>query len=165
MFSTPKVKARVASEKYNCNDNFVRCAIKVSLNESDPYIKLLMMLAYGGVIQDPYYNSKNYNKSNLDRETNNSNIGCMLDKYEFTGIARLKGGDKSDIKLAKKIAYKKAYRQFVGYYISNFNKLYDRMGEWLCSVCYNPYNGNGVIDQLCKLYDRVDNDIVELMEN
>lgn len=103
----------------------------------------------------------------LEKATNSVTTICMLHRHEYCGVAKLKDGDTVNIEFAKKIAFRKAYRQFISYYLTNYSKMYDRLGTWLDCVSCNEksdWTQAGVIEQLVETYNELDEEIRAMIQ-
>lgn len=159
-FSTPKIKARVNEVRFVANGNAVKCFLTVKMDrDNDPYYKLAYVAAdaFGARFAT---NSGNYgHKAPIEIATGNPNMIPRLEHYTYVGFVRLKDGDEVDIEKAKSIAYKKAYRQFIGFYKTNYMKLYERMLAYAEDVWQEQ------IAQLIERYEEVDEEITDLVED
>lgn len=150
-FSAPKIRARVNEVRFVANENAVKCFLTVEMNwNKDPYCKLMRACEPLGI--KSYFNGI----LSLEKATADPYIATNLEDYTYTGFVRLKDGDESDIEAAKSVAYKKAYRQFIGYYITNYSKLYTRLTAYAEDVWEDQ------IAQLIERYEDVDREIVEI---
>jgi hypothetical protein len=98
----------------------------------------------------------------LSLTTQNAKLVVPVDKYQYKGVARLKDGDVKDTEFAEMVAYRKAYRSFISYYITNYVKMYERLSAWLdCVTCNakSDYSASGQIEQLISRYGELDDEI------
>lgn len=102
---------------------------------------------------------------NLSLITQNPTLVAHVDQYRYTGTARLRRGDISNVEFAKQVAYKKAYRSFITYYFTNYNKMYERLATWLdCVTCNaeSEYSAAGQLEQLISRHGQLDAEIREM---
>lgn len=155
-FSAPNVKMHISQVQYFIEKDKVYCELTPArFDETDCYTRVANA-AVAARLMD--YSSL----GDISLDTQNPKLVVPVDRYEYTGVARLKNGDTSDVELAKQIAYKKAYRSFLSYYITNYNKMYDRLATWLdCVTCNakSEYSAAGQIEQLITRYGELDAEI------
>ena len=159
-FSAPNVKMHLTNVDYQIRDNMVVCTIKPSrFDETDCYTRISNAVVAARLMDVAS------DKTKLSLDTQNPKLVVPVDRYLYYGTARLKKGDTNNIEFAKRIAYKKAYRSFLSYYITNYNKMYDRLATWLdCVTCNakSEYSAAGQIEQLITRYGELDAEIREM---
>lgn len=161
-FSAPRIKIRVCNTRYIVNDNIVKCIINIApCDGEDPYT-LLSEAVFGARLMkfEPWGQS-------LEKTTNSATTICLLHGHTYCGIAKLKDGDVTNLDFAKKIAYLKAYRQLISYYLTNYSKMYDRLSTWLDCISCNEksdWSQAGIIEQLVNIYNEYDEQIKAMIQ-
>lgn len=161
-FSAPNVKMHIQSVEYaiNGNGNSITCTLTPArFNEKDCYTRVANAVVAARLMDIVPLTG------DISLDTQDVKLVVPVDKYVYSGTARLKKGDTEDIELAKKVAYKKAYRSFISYYITNYAKMYDRLGTWLdCVTCNeaSDYSAAGQIEQLITRYGELDAEIRDM---
>lgn len=156
-FSAPNVKIRVKEVKYGYAGSQVHCFLTFEQFDYDnPYSQLVRAARDTGMTFaiHPQYKPV-YTKDTWRPQTYSGSNSYIYEPtmYEYHGTAVLKVGDINDIEFAKAIAYRKAYRQFVGFYYACYLNLYERVMAYANDVWYNQ------IAQLSDRYYDVDKDI------
>lgn len=140
-FSTPNVKIRIKDVRYIYSGGTVHCFLTMEdmWHSSDEYVKLAYCCSDLGMrfaINTTY-------RLVVPEKINCDGIRSSCDKfiympsdYEYHGIATLKTGDSSDIEIAKRIAYQKAYRQLTSFYYNCYRNLYEFMISYCRDVWY-----------------------------
>ena len=159
-FSAPNVNMHIQGVEYADNGNSVTCILTPArFNEKDCYTRIANAAVAARLM---YFAPLT---SDLSLITQSPTLVACVDRYQYTGTARLKGGDANDIEFAKQVAYKKAYRSFITYYLTNYNKMYDRLTTWLDCVACNAkseYSAAGQLEQLISRYEQLDAEIREM---
>lgn len=161
-FSAPNVNIHIADRQYGISDGEVVCTITPArFNETDCYTRIANAVVAARLMDFAS------NDGDISLDTQDVKLVVPVDRYSYLGVARLKDGDKSDIEFAKQIAYKKAYRKYLSYYITNYNKMYDRLATWLdCVTCNerSDYSAEGQIFQLIARYQELSEEICAMIE-
>ena len=167
-FSAPKIKTKIEDEKYiivNPDENggvgVVKCILTPApLPTSAPYRRLTFMAWQSGLMKPVV-------PTTIDRDTNNVLAIVNLDEYKYVGVANYKPSDVNDIEKAKRIAYRKAMRNYISYYLTNYDKTWTRLYTWLESVACNAksdWTAAGQLEQLVERYNTLDKEIKQLTE-
>ncbi len=156
-FSAPNVNMHLQSVDYEIKDGKVMCIVRPArFNETDCYTRIANAVVAAHLMDNSGYTG------DISLDTQDVKLVVPVDRYSYVGVARLKKGDTENVELAKQVAYKKAYRSFISYYITNYAKMYDRLGTWLdCVTCNeaSDYSAAGQIEQLITRYGELDAEI------
>ena len=149
-YSTPKVKIRINNVRYVISGGTVHCFITMDeIKRDEPYMKLIDTANAIGI------DCRRHTDFKLKNDRTWFYLGLpasSCDKYyyipsdyEYHGAAVLKSGDTEDYEEAKRIAYKKAYRQLTSFYYNCYVNLYDAVLAYTRDVWYG---------QICQLSER-----------
>lgn len=160
-FSAPNVNMHLQSVDYEIKDGKVMCIVRPArFNETDCYTRIANAVVAAHLMDNSGYTG------DISLDTQDVKLVVPVDRYSYIGVARLKKGDTENVELAKQVAYKKAYRSFISYYITNYDKMYERLTSWLdCVTCNaaSDYSAAGQIEQLCVRLEELDNEIRTLV--
>lgn len=160
MNKAPNFKITVNSVRWNCNETQVHCFLTINLAKDSEFMHLLRIMgSYLGFdkneARDPQYRwVGDFQPEKISQSKNYIYNPC---NYEFHGAAVLKDGDESDINFARKVAYKKAYRQALRFVFNKYMDMYNYVSSYVTDVWY---------EQLAQFSDRikdVNNEFVALM--
>ena len=150
-YSTPNVKIRIENVRYLVSGGTVHCFITMQrMTDDEPYMRLIDAARAIGFTCKRYGDLKLKDSAGSWWLSNSSTCDkyyYIPSDYEYHGAATLKSGDISDEEAAKRIAYKKAYRQLVSFYYNCYVNLYDAVVAYSRDVWYG---------QICQLSDRWD---------
>lgn len=162
-FSVPNIKIRIRQVRYTYEGDMVHCFMTFEpLKATDPYT-VLYWCGIGMNMEEAkslQFKHVRANGVSMPKKTTKSFSESYLydpTQYEYHGIARLKANDTYNLTLAKTIAYKKAFRQFVNFYYSCYMNLYSRI------VGYS----NVWLEQIAQLSDlsrEVNNEIKDIVD-
>lgn len=159
-FSAPNVNMHIQSVDYSVEGDTVVCTITPArFTERDCYTRIANAAVAARLMDFAPL------ASDLSLITQSPTLVAHVDQYWYTGTARLKRGDASDIEFAKQVAYKKAFRSFITYYFTNYNKIYERLATWLdCITCNarSEYSAAGQLEQLITRFGELDAEIREM---
>lgn len=147
-YTAPRVKIRVKNVRYGYAGSQVHCFITFQpFDCGDPYEILMRTAQEIGMCQaaTPEYKWADSLWRRPEKVSGSNSYIYNPTDYEYHGTAVLQVGDLNDIELAKTIAYKKAYRQFVSFYFACYSNLYERVMAYANDVWYN---------QIAQLSDR-----------
>lgn len=162
-FSTPSIKIRIKDVRYTVSGGTVHCFLTMEnmwRTFNDPYMELVaccerLGMRYGVHTQyrcicNSFY--RDYVYASADKYI------YIPSDYEYHGMATLKAGDIEDFELAKRIAYKKAYRQLCNFYYNCYYNLYDFINAYSADVWY------GQLKQLAARCNETENDVMNMIE-
>ena len=160
-YSCPNEKIRVKDIRYGYAGSQVHCFVTFEGFEArDPYYILMRTAQMIGmnIAATPQFKWAHEPWCRPEKISGSNSYIYDPTDYEYHGTAVLRVGDANDIEFAKAIAYRKAYRQFVGFYLACYTNLYDRVMAYAGDVWYNQ------IAQLSDRYLLCDNEIANKVE-
>ena len=115
MSYSTKVKIRIKETKHFVSDKAHTCILTIGPKWSDDFITLAVAARDLGVIGEKRF-------------------GEINSSWDFTGVARYKDGDVKDSKLARTVAFEKAYRLALKHYYRDYNEVVEKMKDYLEKV-------------------------------
>lgn len=162
MFTHKNVKIPVSSVRYECNDAMVHCFIKLDIPYDSEFNKLFNIMYSSYLLSRKEARHSQYkwcDVRNVGKSSQSKNYIYNPNNYEFHGIARLKDGDECDLKFAKTVAYKKAFRQALKFYMKSYSDMYEYLMNYVDDIW---------LEQICQISDKileVEDEISELVED
>jgi hypothetical protein len=158
-YSVPKFKIVVKDEKYIVSNNVVHCFLTFKpFAGNSPFIKLatanqVMLGCHWAQRAD-----LSPNRGNIFRF---GNLCSVNDKYlynptdyEYHGQAVLKIGDENDLRLAKHIAYCKAFRRALSFTYQCYSSMYTKLCDYAGDVFF------GQLEQIAQRAEEMDERII-----
>lgn len=136
-YSCPNVRINTVPE-YEIRETEVICKMKIKVIQNGSAYAALRAFAEqvldmsserDSVSSDKHFDPHSYQLPDDDSKVYD------ITAQTYVGIARYKKGDAHNIEYAKKVAYKKAYRQMLSFYGRNYLNLYNRVQCYMKQVC------------------------------
>lgn len=125
-FSTPNIKIKIKDTRYVYSGGTVHCFLTMERMSEEPYMQLV---SFCDCFMERARNTqfKSYAAWIADRCSCSDKYIYIPSDYEYHGCATLHTGDVNDMELARRLAYKKAYRQLIGFYYNCYLNLYNKV--------------------------------------